>query len=69
MLEIKNLLEMTYEDYIKTFYDSDEFITFKNKEKTKYNDEETKKQEGFTISEDYGFLKILKRKRKRDLIS
>ena len=69
MLEIKNLLEMKYEDLINLFYDSDDFNTFKNKEKTKYNDEETKKQEGFTISEDYGFLKILKRKRKRDLIS
>jgi hypothetical protein len=66
MLEIKNLFEMKYEDLIKMFYKSDYYIIFKNKEKTKYNDEETKKQEGFKISGVNGFLKILKRKRKRD---
>ena len=34
MLEIKNLLEMTYEDFIKKFYESVDFIAFKNEEKT-----------------------------------
>ena len=66
MLEIKNLFEMKYEDYIKKFYESDEFENFKNEENTIFYDEGTKKKEGFTISEDYGLIKILGGKRKRD---
>ena len=66
MLEIKNLLEMTYEDFIKKFYESVDFIAFKNEEKTKFYDEGTKKQEGFTISEDLGLIKIFRRKGKRE---
>ena len=66
MLEIKNLLEMTYEDFIKKFYESEEFISFKNEETTKFYDEGTKKQEGFTISEDLGLIKIFRRKGKRE---
>ena len=65
MKEIKNLFEMKYEDYIKKFYESEEFTNFKNEESTKFFDEGTKMQEGFTISEDLGFLKIFNRKRKR----
>ena len=66
MLEIKNLLEMTYEDFIKKFYESEEFNSFKNEETTKFYDEGTKKQEGFTISEDLGLIKIFRRKGKRE---
>ena len=66
MLEIKNFFEMKYEDLIKKFYESDEFINFKNEEKTLFFDKGTKKQEGFTISEDLGLIKIFRRKRKRD---
>jgi hypothetical protein len=66
MLNIKNLLEMTYEEYIKTFYESDEFTSFKNEERTRFYDEGTKKQEGFTISENLGLIKIFRRKRKRE---
>jgi len=66
MIEIKNLLEMTYENFIKKFYDSDEFINFKNEENTMFYDEGTKKQEGFAISENYGLIKIFGRKRKRE---
>ena len=66
MIEIKNLLEMTYENFIKKFYDSDEFINFKNEENTIFYDEGTKKQEGFAISENYGLIKIFGRKRKRE---
>jgi hypothetical protein len=56
---------MKYEDFIRMFYKSDEFISFKQNKKTKFYDEGTKKQEGFTISEDYGLIKLLKRKRER----
>ena len=66
MLEIKNFLEMKYEDLIKKFYESDEFINFKNEEKTLFFDKGTKKQEGFAISEDLGLIRIFRRKRKRD---
>ena len=65
MLEIKNFFEMKYEDFIRMFYESDKFITFKQKEITKFYDEGTRKQEGFKISEDYGLIKLLKRKRER----
>jgi len=64
MLEIKNLFEMKYEDFIKKFYESDEFISFKNEETTKFYDEGTKKQEGFAISEDLGLIKIFRKKGK-----
>ncbi len=66
MLEIKNFFEMKYEDLIKKFYESDEFINFKNEEKTLFFDKGTKKQEGFAISEDLGLIRIFRRKRKRD---
>jgi len=66
MLEIKNLFEMTYEDFIKKFYESVDFIAFKNEERTKFYDEGTKKQEGFAISEDLGLIKIFRKKGKRE---
>ena len=69
MLEIKKFFEMKYEDFIRMFYESDELITFKQNKKTKFYDEGTRKQEGFIISEDYGLIKLLKRKRERDQIS
>ena len=65
MLEIKKFFEMKYEDFIRMFYESDELIIFKQNENTKFYDEGTRKQEGFTISEDYGLIKLLKRKRGR----
>lgn len=66
-LDIKNFFEMKYEEFIRMFYESDEFITFKQKKNTKFYDEGIKKQEGFTISEDYGLIKLLKRKKKRSI--
>jgi len=67
-LEVKYWLEITYEDLIKKYYDSEEFIIFKNKQKTILIDEGTKRQEGFKISENYGLIKVLARKRKRGQI-
>ena len=69
MLEIKNFFEMKYEDFIRMFYESEEFIIFKQNKNTKFYDEGTRRQEGFTISENYGLIKLLKRKKERDQIS
>jgi len=66
MLEIKNFFEMKYEDLIKKFYESDEFINFKEEEKTIFFDRGTKEQEGFSISENLGLIRLFRRKRKRD---
>ena len=64
MLEIKNLFEMKYEDFIKKFYESEEFENFKNEENTIFYDEGTKKKEGFRIYENYGLIRILGEKEK-----
>jgi len=66
MLEIKNFFEMKYENLIKKFYESDEFINFKKEEKTVFFDRGTKEQEGFSISENLGLIRLFRRKRKRD---
>ena len=68
--KLKDFLEMSYEDLIRMFYDSDDFITFKEDYMTKYYDEGTKAQEGFSLLEDYGLIKVfktLKKKRRRIL--
>ena len=64
--KVKDLIEMKYEDLIRMFYDSDCFIDFKEKEKDKiqFHDEGIKLQEGFSLLEDYGLIKLFK-KRKR----
>lgn len=64
--KVKDLIEMKYEDLIRMFYDSDYFIDFKEKEKDKiqFHDEGIKLQEGFSLLEDYGLIKLFK-KRKR----
>ena len=67
--KIKNFFEMSYEDLIKKFYDSYEFLVFKNDEYTIHYDEGMKKQEKFSLLKDYGLIKLFKmiqKKRKRD---
>ena len=67
--KVKNFLEMKYEDLIKMFYDSEEFKSFKNEKKTIFFDDGIKAQEGFSLLEDYGLIKLfkmLKKKRKRN---
>ena len=67
--KVKDFLEMRFEDLIKMFYDSVEFNTFKNDKKTIFFDDGTKAQEGFSLLEDYGLIKLfklLKKKRKRN---
>ena len=68
MKRIKSFFEMTYEDLIQSFYDSDKFIEFKNHEYTKFYDDGTIKQEGFSLLEQYGLInlfKMLEKKRSR----
>ena len=60
---------MRYEDLIKMFYNSENFNTFKEDKKTIFFNDGTKAQEGFSLLEDYGLIKlfkILKKKRKRN---
>ena len=67
--KIKNFFEMRYEDLIRKFYDSYEFIDFKNDETTIFYDEGVKKQEKFSLLKDYGLIKLIKmiqKKRSRD---
>lgn len=67
--EIKDFFEMNYEDLIRKFYESDKFTEFKEDSKTKFYDEGTIKQEGFSLLKDFGLIKLfmmLKKKRKRD---
>ena len=69
MRNIKNFFEMRYKDLIKNFYDSVEFKSFKEDYKTKFYDEGTIKQEGFSLLENYGLITLfsmLKKKRRRD---
>lgn len=67
--KIKNFFEMSYEDLIKKFYHSYEFLDFKNDETTIFYDEGMQKQEKFSLLKDYGLIKLFKmiqKKRKRN---
>ena len=67
--KVKDFLEMRYEDLIKMFYNSENFNIFKEDKKTIFFNDGTKAQEGFSLLEDYGLIKlfkILKKKRKRN---
>lgn len=67
--KVKNFLDMKYEELIRKFYESDEFLEFKEQQKTKFYDEGTSRQEGFSLTEDYGLIKLFKmlnKKRSRD---
>ena len=67
--KIKEFFEMSYEDLIRKFYDSDEFIDFKNDDHTKFFDDVFLKQEKFSLLKDYGLInlfKMIKKKRKRE---
>ena len=69
MKKIKSFFEMSYENLIKMFYDSPNFIEFKNDSKTKFYDDGTKAQEGFSLLEKYSLVnlfKMLQKKRKRN---
>ena len=65
MKRIKSFFEMSYEDLIKRFYDSPKFTEFKNYENTKFYDDGTIKQEGFSLLEEYGLIKLFKMLQKK----
>ena len=60
ILKVKNFLDMNYEDLIRMFYDSEEFLSFQNDKLTKFFDNGVLSQEGFILSEDYGLIKLFK---------
>ena len=66
--KILNFLEMTYEDLITNFYDSEEFKDFKEDIKSKFYEyglEKKNKSHGnkkLSILKDYGLIKIFKMK-------
>ena len=66
--KLKDFLEMSYEDLIRMFYNSYEFLEFKNEKKTIFYDEGILKQEKFSLLKEYGLIKLfkmIKKKRKR----
>jgi hypothetical protein len=66
---LKDFLEMSYEDLIRMFYNSYEFLEFKNENKTIFYDEGLIKQEQFSLLKEYGLIKLfkmIKKKRNRD---
>ena len=60
ILNVKNFLDMNYEDLIRMFYDSEEFLAFKNEKLTKFFDKGVLSQEGFNLSEGYGLIRLFK---------
>ena len=67
--EIKEFLEMNYEQLIMKFYDSSEFNTFKEDNRSKFFNDGIRVEKGFSILENYGLIRLFKmigRKRKRN---
>ena len=58
--KLKNYLNMTMEEYIKKYYDTNEFKKFCKEEKIKYYEEEFIKEKKFPMLKDYGFLKLIR---------
>ena len=58
--KLKKYLNMTMEDYIKVYYDTNEFKKFCKEEKIKYYEEEFIKEKKFPMLKDHGFLKLIK---------
>ena len=57
---LKKYLNMTMEDYMKIYYDTEEFQKFCDDEKIKFYEEEFIKEKKFPILQKYGFLKLIK---------
>ena len=67
--EIKEFLEMNYEQLIMKFYDSSEFNIFKEDNRSKFFNDGIRAEKGFSILENYGLIRLFKmigRKRKRN---
>ena len=59
LLAIENYLEMTYEDVIKEFYDSQKFRDFISKKKTKEKNKFIEKAKGVKLEEKYGVINLI----------
>ena len=57
---LKKYLNMSMEEYIKIYYNTNEFKKFCKEEKIKYYEEEFIKEKKFPMLKDYGFLKLIK---------
>ena len=55
-----NCLNLTVEDVIKEYYDSEAFEKFRTDQAIKEYDAAFKKEKKFSLLEDYGFLKLIK---------
>ena len=51
---------MNMEEYIKIYYESEEFKNFCKDEKIQFYEKEFIKEKKFPILKDYGFLKLIK---------
>lgn len=61
--ELENLrkyLNMKVEDYIKIYYDTEEFKKFCKEDKIKFYEKEFIKEKKFAMLEKYGFLRLIK---------
>ena len=70
--EIKDFLNLKYEDIIKLFYKSEKFKEFKENEMTKFFNAGIEKEKKISLLEDEGLVKLFKmtkKKRKRELFS
>ena len=70
--KIKDFLNLTYEDIIRLFYESENFQKFKDDELTEFFDEGIKKEKNICLLKDYGLIKLFKmtnKKRKREIFS
>ena len=70
--EIKDFLNLKYEDIIKLFYKSEKFKDFKENEMTKFFNAGIEKEKKISLLEDEGLVKLFKmtkKKRKRELFS
>ena len=59
-LNLEKYLNMNMEEYIKIYYESEEFKNFCKDEKIQFYEKEFIKEKKFPILKDYGFLKLIK---------
>ena len=58
--KLKNFFDMTFEDAIMLFYESDEFQKYKEDEKTKFLDSQFIKVKGFSLLEHNSFISLMR---------
>ena len=63
---LKKYLNMSMEEYIKIYYDTDEFKKFCKEEKIQFYEKEFKKEKKFGMLEKYGFLRLIKMYQKNE---